>query len=159
MKVMVGGTFDMLHIGHQQLLKQAFAAAGDDGCVIIGLSSDQFAGRKQHPIRPYDIRKQELISWIADSGFSARYTIDPLHDPFGSALTLDFDVLVVSYETAPVGALINQKRKEAGKHPVKLCEVQCVLAADGKAVSTTRIYNGEINRQGEQKPDPAAPVK
>ena len=153
MKVMVGGTFDPLHIGHQLLLKRAFMTAGDDGNVIIGLSSDIFAARKQHPVRGYEVRKAELIRWIEESGFLASYEIEPLSDQFGSALTQDFDALVVSYETFPVGNLINEKRKEIGRPMVDLYQIQCVVAKDGRAVSSTRIYRGEINRYGEVEPE------
>ncbi|MDO5845469.1 MAG: phosphopantetheine adenylyltransferase [Methanocorpusculum sp.] len=153
MRVMVGGTFDPLHIGHQLLLERAFMTAGADGFVIIGLSSDVFASRKQHPVRSYEVRCRELVAWIASRKFPAAYNIEPLFDQFGSALTQDFDALVVSYETFPVGNLINQKRKEMGKRMVDLYQIQCVMAKDGRAVSSTRIYRGEINRYGETKPE------
>jgi len=150
MKVMVGGTFDPLHIGHQLLLSRAFEIAGIEGTVIIGLSSDNFAiPRKQHRVRPYEIRKSELESWIAKKGFITPYAIEELNDSFGSAISADFDALIVSYETFSVGNVINQKRKEAGLKMVDLYQIQCVLAKDGKAVSSTRIYRGEINRYGE----------
>ncbi len=153
MKVMVGGTFDPLHIGHQLLLRRAFMTAGDGGFVIIGLSSDDFAGRKQHPVRSYEIRKKELEDWIVENRFPAKYSIEPLYDQFGSALTVDFDALIVSYETFPVGNIINQKRKEAKRSMVDLYQTQCVLAKDGRAVSSTRIYRGEVNRFGELEPE------
>ena len=71
-------------------------------------------------------------------------------------LTLDFDVLAVSYETYQTGELINEKRKTAGKKEVALSVVNCVTADDGKEVSTTRIYHGEIDRFGktEEKKKP-----
>jgi len=151
MKVMVGGTFDLLHIGHQALLKCAFETAGTDGSVRIGLSSDEFAARKDHPVQSYDTRRKELSTWIAKSGFTTPYIIEPLHDPFGSACREDFDVLVVSYETSAGGKLINQKREEAGLKPVMLQEVACVCADDGKPVSSTRIHQGIINKLGEKE--------
>ncbi len=150
---MVGGTFDPLHIGHQLLLERTFQTAGKDGFVIIGLSSDVFASRKQHPVRSYAVRERELREWIAAKGFGTPYDIEPLFDQFGSALTQDFDALVVSYETFPVGNLINQKRKEMGMRMVDLYQIQCVMARDGRAVSSTRIYRGEINRYGEPEPE------
>lgn len=153
MKVMVGGTFDPLHIGHQLLLKRAFETAGFGGHVVLGLSADPFAARKQHPVRTYEVRFAELTEWIESQKFSATYEIEPLYDRFGSALTQNFDALVVSYETFPVGNEINKLRKEAGRPMVDLYQIQCVLAEDGKAVSSTRIYRGEINRFGEPVPE------
>ena len=149
MKVMVGGTFDPLHIGHQLLLTRAFMTAGAGGHVVIGLSSDSFASRKLHPVRSYDVRFAELTKWIESKHFEATYEIEILFDQFGSALTQDFDALVVSQETFPVGNLINAKRREMGKNMVDLYQIQCVMAKDGKVVSSTRIYRGEINRYGE----------
>ncbi|MDO5844709.1 MAG: phosphopantetheine adenylyltransferase [Methanocorpusculum sp.] len=150
MKVMVGGTFDPLHIGHQLLLTRAFMTAGEGGHVVIGLSSDEFAAvRKEHPVRSYSVRFEELTKWIESKKFSAAYDIEPLFDKYGSALTQDFDALVVSYETFPVGNQINEKRKEMGRPMVDLYQISCVLAEDGKAVSSTRIYRKEIKSYGK----------
>jgi pantetheine-phosphate adenylyltransferase len=153
MRVMVGGTFDPLHIGHQLLLRRAFETAGAGGHVVLGLSADQFAARKQHPVRPYAVRFAELTAWVDAGNFPATYEIEPLYDRFGSALSQDFDALVVSYETFPVGGEINRLRKERGHAMVDLYQIQCVLAEDGKAVSSTRIYRGEINRYGKPVPE------
>lgn len=153
MRVMVGGTFDPLHIGHQVLLTRAFMTAGIGGHVVIGLSSDEFASGKVHPVRSYEIRLNELVDWIESKNFKADYEIEPLFDRFGTALTQEFDALVVSYETFPVGNLINEKRKAAGKKMVDLYQISCVLADDGRAVSSTRIYRKEINRYGKPIPD------
>jgi pantetheine-phosphate adenylyltransferase len=149
MKVMIGGTFDPLHIGHQLLLRRAFTAAGNNGHVVIGLSADSFAVKKRHPVRSYKVRFAELITWIESQNFESMYEVEPLYDQYGSALIQDFDALIVSCETFQVGNEINRKRKEMGKEMVDLYQIQCVLAEDGKAVSSTRIYRGEINRYGE----------
>ena len=152
MRVIVAGTFDLLHIGHRKLLERAFTLAGSNGTVLIGLTTDAFASRKEHTVRPYELRKQDLVSWIAKSGFDAACLIEPLSDPFGPALTADFDALVVSYETYPAGNLINEKRRAAGLKEVELHTIPCVFAEDGQAVSSTRIYRGEITRTGALVP-------
>jgi pantetheine-phosphate adenylyltransferase len=43
---------------------------------------------------------------------------------------------------------INTKRAERGNKKVDLHQVSCVLADDGRWISSTRIYRGEIDRHG-----------
>jgi pantetheine-phosphate adenylyltransferase len=148
MKVMVGGTFDPLHDGHKKLLTRSFGIAGKEGLVIIGLTTDDFAGRKIHPVRSFEERKQDLEDFITESKFPASWYIESLSDRFGSALSVDFDALVVSEETLPVGIEINELRKKQGKKKVDLHQISCVLADDGRWISSTRIYRGEIDRHG-----------
>jgi pantetheine-phosphate adenylyltransferase len=145
---MVGGTFDPLHDGHKKLLYRSFTLAGEGGTVIIGLTTDDFAGKKSHSITPYAKRRELLVAYITASHFAADWIIEPLSDRYGSSLDADFDALVVSEETLPVALEINTKRAERGKKKVDLHQVSCVLADDGRWISSTRIYRGEIDRHG-----------
>jgi pantetheine-phosphate adenylyltransferase len=148
MKVMVGGTFDPLHAGHRKLLTRSFELAGAGGCVVIGLTTDEFAGRKAHPVRPFGERKGGLERFIREKRFAAEYRIEPLADRLGPAPDEDFDALVVSEETLPVGMEINRLRQERGRRKVDLHQISCVLADDGRWISSTRIYRGEIDPEG-----------
>jgi pantetheine-phosphate adenylyltransferase len=148
MKVMVGGTFDPLHDGHKRLLERSFALAGHDGQVAIGLTTDSFASRKTHPIRPFDTRKKDLVDYISSQHFPANWVVEPLIDRFGSALDADFDAIVVSEETLPVAVEINKLRRDRGKRKVDIHQITCVLAEDGHWISSTRIYRGEIDVHG-----------
>jgi pantetheine-phosphate adenylyltransferase len=148
MKVMVGGTFDPLHDGHKKLLERSFEIAGRNGFVTVGVTADGFANRKAHPIRPFEIRKSELVEFLNSAGYSGRYEVEVLNDRFGSALESDFDALVVSEETFKTGVEINEIRKEKGQKKVDLHQITCVLADDGKWISSTRIWNGEIDNKG-----------
>ncbi len=148
MKIMVGGTFSPLHDGHKKLISRSFELAGRNGCVIVGLSTDVFAGVKNHPIAPYEKRKERLTTFIRDSGYSAPWTIIPLEDQYGATLDTDFDALVVSEETFPVSLEINRLRKERGRKKVDIHQITCVLADDGKWISSTRIHRGEIDGHG-----------
>ena len=145
---MVGGTFDPLHDGHRSLLSRSFALAGRDGEVVIGLTTDQFASRKLHQIRPFDFRKKELIDFITNQNFTARWIIEPLNDQYGSALDADFDAIVVSEDTLPVAMEINGLRRERGRKKVDIHQITCVLAEDGRWISSTRIWRGEIDVHG-----------
>lgn len=148
MKVMVGGTFDPLHDGHRRLISRSFEIAGHAGHVTIGLTSDAFAGRKVHPVRPFEARKEELLEYIREERFAAPYTVIELHDRFGTTLCDDFDAIVVSEETLPVAHEINQLRKQHGLKKVDIHQITCVLAEDGRWISSTRIYRGEIDEHG-----------
>jgi len=145
---MVGGTFDPFHDGHKRLITRSFELAGPGGTVIIGLSSDEFASRKVHPVRPFPERKRALEDFIRSKGFLAAYSIEKLNDKYGSALDADFDALVVSEETLPVAREINDIRRSRGQSKVDIHQITCVLAEDGKWISSTRIYRGEIDEHG-----------
>jgi pantetheine-phosphate adenylyltransferase len=148
MKVMVGGTFDPLHDGHKRLITRAFELAGEKGSVTIGLTTDQFARRKCHPVKEYSARKASLENYIRESGFSAHYRVEPLNDRYGSAVSENFDALVVSEETLPIAREINILRNEKGKRKVDIHQITCVLADDDRWISSTRIYRGEIDAHG-----------
>jgi pantetheine-phosphate adenylyltransferase len=86
--------------------------------------------------------------FICEGGFTASWTIEPLSDRYGPAVEADFDALVVSEETLPVGMEINVLRRKKGKRKVDIHQIACVLAEDGRWISSTRIYRGEIDSQG-----------
>jgi pantetheine-phosphate adenylyltransferase len=148
MKVMVGGTFDPLHDGHKSLLSRAFDIAGNEGYVVIGLTTDAFARRKAHPIRPYAERNSDLELFITGKKYRTQWAVEPLNDRYGSAVDADFDALIVSEETLPVAVEINKLRREKGKKKVDIHQMSCVLAEDGRWISSTRIYRGEIDVHG-----------
>jgi pantetheine-phosphate adenylyltransferase len=148
MKLMVGGTFDPLHDGHKRLISRTFDLAGKGGQVVIGLTTDTFASAKMHPIRPYAVRERELAAYLEESGFIAHWEIETLNDRFGSALDADFDAIVVSEETLPVAVEINRLRREKKKKKVDIHQITCVLAEDGRWISSTRIWRGEIDIHG-----------
>jgi len=145
---MVGGTFDPIHDGHKALLSRSFELAGRDGHVVIGLTTDTFASRKTHPIRPFEERRRELERFITGKQFRATWLIEPLNDRYGSATDADFDAIIVSEETLPVAVEINKLRRGHGKKKVDIHQISCVLAEDGRWISSTRIYRGEIDIHG-----------
>jgi len=145
---MVGGTFDPLHDGHKRLLNRSFEIAGSGGQVVIGLTSDSFASHKLHPIRPFRERKRDLEQYLSNSISSTPWSIEPLNDRYGSAIDTDFDALIVSEETLKVGVEINKIRSSKGRKKVDIHQISCVLAEDGRWISSTRIYLGEIDVHG-----------
>ncbi len=144
--VIVGGTFDTIHRGHDALLDATFGA-GDE--VIIGLTSDEFAASCGKKAQSYDVRKRALAEHIELRHPARRYVIQKLDAEFGDmALDAKVGVLVASTETAPKADALNAKRQSLGVDPVKVVEVPMVLADDGSRISSTRIHAGRIDPAG-----------
>ena len=145
--VAMGGTFDVIHSGHMELLNKAFSISSK---VIIGLSSDQLATKKgKNLVNDYSKRLSLLKSVIEKNFPNISYEISKLENDFGPAVIEgSVKALVVSEETSNKGLLLNDLRAEKNLPPVKIVVVPMVLAEDGKAISTTRIKNFEIDDSG-----------
>ena len=142
--VAVGGTFDHFHRGHEKLLNKAFEI-GD--YIMVGVTSNEFGGRKGN-IEPCSKRMSELEEFLQK--FDSRYTVKRLEEPYGPTIhDPQIDAIVVSRETEPVAHKINEIRYEKGINPLKIFVIDWVLAEDGKPISSTRIRNGEIDRNGK----------
>ena len=144
-KVVIGGTFDILHKGHKALLRRAFGL----GEVEIGLTSDKMARAiRNRKIKNFEERKKELENFIIKE-FKVEPKITEIEDKFGFTLNKDFDYIVVSPETYKTALEINRERKREKKKPIKIVKIDFVLAEDGKPISAERIVKGEINREGK----------
>jgi pantetheine-phosphate adenylyltransferase len=147
-KVAVGGTFDELHKGHKTLLDKAFEV-GDK--VFIGLSSDEFVSKmgKPHETASYTERRKELAAYLKELSWNGRAEIVSLNDPFGLTISgKGLEALVVSKETQKTAEKINEKRQSAELAPLVIVAVNMVPAENNSPISTTRIRNGEIDRNG-----------
>ena len=160
LKVVLGGTFEFLHAGHLAMIREAFSLIVKEGhgcgIVHIGLTSDEMAGKKSHAVSSYSQRKEALEKCIHEilrenSLPEDSFMISGLNDPFGPAATDDYDYIVVSPETKKGAELINRMRAEKKLRPLTIREVPFVPAEDGIPISSTRIFYGEIDRDGRLK--------
>jgi len=152
--VALGGTFDFLHKGHRQLLSKAFSNSDK---VIIGVTSDKLVRkmRKSHPVQPYKTRVRELEKFLQAKGRDRRARITRLQEPFGPPKTdPKVEALIVTSNTIESGKQLNKLRKRKNLPELVLVQTRFTRAQDNKIVSSTRIRNGEIDREGRlmQKP-------
>ena len=145
--VAMGGTFDVVHIGHMALLDKAFSISSK---VIIGLSSDQLAEKRGKNLTNDYPKRLSLLKSVIEKNFpNSSYEISKLENDFGPAVIEgSVKALVVSEETGDKGIRLNELRAERNLSPVMIVVVPMVLAKDGKAISTTRIKNFEIDDSG-----------
>lgn len=143
-----GGTFDLLHRGHLELLRQAFAMSD---FVIVGLTGDDFAVRLgKTPFHNYLVRFQNLLGLIQENFPDAKFQISRLDDHFGPAVLKEgVDALIVSEETRKQGLLLNRIRREKKLPEVEIVVVPMVLAWDGRRISSTRMRNSEVDFDGK----------
>ncbi|MCZ7383221.1 MAG: phosphopantetheine adenylyltransferase [Candidatus Methanoperedens sp.] len=144
-RVAVGGTFDPLHDGHKALLMKAVELSRN-GELLVGLTSDSLARNKVHEVADYKARYNEVLRFIKMQGIAP--VIVRLDDPYGPTIRDDFDFLVVSPETHPIGLKINKIRGEKKLGQIEIVLVDYVLADDGLPISSTRIKRGEIDEHG-----------
>ncbi|MFQ5762878.1 MAG: phosphopantetheine adenylyltransferase [Candidatus Bathyarchaeia archaeon] len=144
----LGGTFDRFHRGHEHLLEAAFTRRRR---VAIGLTSDFLVARlKKHPsVEPYAKRKNALEDYLREKGYAERARVVKIHTPYGVAPYLaDLDLIVVTENTVKRAVEINVIRKDSEYGELDVVCVETILAEDGKPISSTRIRNGEIDRDG-----------
>ena len=145
MRVGLGGTFNVIHKGHELLFETAFTV-GDS--VEAGLTSDEFAKSiKSVPVSPYVIRKKALAKFLERYG--KPFDIVMISDMKGTAATSEtLDALVVSPETQGQAEEINELRRRNGLKPLKVFRIKEVRADDTRVISSSRILRGEIDKDG-----------
>tara|TARA_B110000014_G_scaffold262376_1_gene256204 strand:+ start:109 stop:570 length:462 start_codon:yes stop_codon:yes gene_type:complete len=145
--VALGGTFDIIHVGHMALLDKGFSISKK---VIIGLTSDELAKKKgKKLLNDFQTRYSKLEYLLHEKFPNYVFEIEKLDNDFGpAAIEGSVDALVVSEETSSKGETLNKLRLEQNQSPVTIVVVPMILAKDGDRISTTRIRNSEIDAQG-----------
>jgi pantetheine-phosphate adenylyltransferase len=142
-----GGTFDLLHKGHKNLLEKAFESANK---VLIGITSDEYikSFKNKVEIQDFDTRKEAVKDYL--KLIKAKSQIVPINNAYEPNLEFskDYDSILATPNTKKIIFEINKKRKQNGVAELKIISVPMVLAQDGLEISSTRIRNGEIDRNG-----------
>jgi pantetheine-phosphate adenylyltransferase len=146
--VAVGGTFDRFHRGHEAILGAAFEVGER---VLIGVTSDAMARGKGglERVERLGARKRAVEAFLRGRGLGHRADVMVLDEPAGPTATDPaIEAIVVSPETEPTARAINAERVRRGLPPMRVVTIEFVLADDEVRISSTRIRDGEIDREG-----------
>lgn len=150
--VVLGGTFDRLHVGHEALLNTAFHVGRRVG---IGLTTTAFLRGRSKPraelIASYPARRRALTAWLRRHHSDRAWWIAPLDDGFGRSVEPGVSALVVSSDTLEGARAVNRERRRRGLPPVAVVAVPLVLADDLQPVSSRRVRARIINRRGRRR--------
>lgn len=144
----VGGTFDLLHNGHKKLLTRAFKEAEH---VTIGLSLPVLYTNKplSSKIQDYATRKKSLRDYLKTQSWDMRSTIVPLTDFYGTTLVdSNLEAIFITLETQRNAERINIKRLEKNLPLLEIIPVEYALGEDREIISSQRIREGLIARDG-----------
>jgi pantetheine-phosphate adenylyltransferase len=144
--VILGGTFDRFHVGHEAFLDKAFKSAKK---VLIGLTTSNMLKKIvfQNSIWPFERRKKLVEEFTKKYGKD--FLIFPIEDIFGPSIEReDLDAIVATEETRHTCERINHIRKRKGLKPLGIINVPYVYSDDCRIISSSRIRKKEIDRQG-----------
>ena len=144
--LVIGGTFDYIHVGHRVMLDCAF---GISSKVTIGLSSDALVKTMGKATDHNYIQRLENLKQFLNRKYRLmKYEIVELDDRYGPALHPKSDAIVVSEGTEKFADECNIIRAALGYPSLFKVVVPYVLAEDKGPISSTRIRKGEIDAKG-----------
>jgi len=146
--IVCGGTFDLLHKGHKSFIKDILNLSDK---VLLGITSNSYIKSfKNADTQSFEVRKNAVITFLDSHGASSRVETVSINQAYEPLLTSEFSpgAIAVTYQTEKTAIEINEKRKELGLSPLEIEVIEMEKAQDGEYISSTRIRNGEINRDG-----------
>lgn len=146
--LVIGGTFDHFHAGHEALLACAFSHGKH---VLLGLTEQEMSTTKAYGtfILPYAQRKREIEECAARLGKLDDIEIIPINNVFGTTLDdIRLEAIVVTPHTQHGADVINRERKQRGMSQLVVHVCDLVMDDEGSVLSSTRIRSGLVNRNG-----------
>jgi len=147
--VVLGGTFDRFHLGHQALINQAFEIGKK---ITIGIATEEIYKDKflSETVESFAVRKKSVEKYIKKYLVHGRGIDIISFSEFtgGADKKNNIDAIIVSKETYPNALKINRLREKNKLPLLKIIIINDVLADDGELISSERIRAGEIDREG-----------
>jgi cytidyltransferase-like protein len=147
--VVCGGTFDLFHAGHKSFIKDVLASSEK---VLLGITDDGYIQNFKNNlgVEDFQTRKFAVERFLSSIGASDRIQIVGINNAYEPYLetSTNYEAIVVTEQTKQAALDINAKRSQNGAPQLEVVVSLMKEASDGGIISSTRIRNGEINRDG-----------
>lgn len=166
-RVVLGGTFDRLHLGHKILLGEGCLFAEEN--LTVGVTTGEMNLKKSLPelIQSTPVRIDSVVQFIETVKPQIGHRVVPITDMFGPTITdPDLQCIVVSDETKKGGDIVNQERQKKGYstlnvHVIDLVQDQCRGQFEEAKISSSslrkRLLGTLINPVKPNKNIPSTP--
>ncbi len=138
--VIIGGTFDALHIGHKEYIKFAFQSASK---VFIMLTDDNYAsGKKSYKVKSCEERNYKLVDFIKEQKFSIEYYINKIksdNEIIDFCLTHKINMGITSPEYRTLIKKINLIKLQQKLSPLTIKIKQRAKTIAGFDINSTHI--------------------
>jgi uncharacterized protein (UPF0218 family)/phosphopantetheine adenylyltransferase len=144
--VVVAGTFDHFHAGHEHLLKTAFSYSNYVSCGIYQNSQKKILSSQ---IQDFSSRQHQIKNFLKKNHLLKKTEIFPLFDIYGPTLKkTSIQAIIATDESFPGVQKINQKRKIFCLKPLPYILSNLIYTTDQRRLSSTLIRLGQTNPQG-----------
>ena len=147
--VVSGGTFDYLHKGHKDFLRYQLALSKK---VLIGLTTNAYAKQKGNVnIEPFDARKKALLEFLKHEDALEIVEIEAIDSVYIPSVWEQYtiDAIVVTADSKNGAETINNRREKEGLQKLPIVAYTLILASDHLPISSSRIREGQIDREGK----------
>ena len=143
---LIGGTFDRFHKGHLHLISKSLESCNE---LEVWITSDNLAMKKDPRVQKWGDRLQGVKDSLDEESLS-RVSFGKLEDSYGPAPTHEAARAIFSTEdTRKNCEEINELRINNGLEPLEIVTLDLQDAWDGMPISSSRIRNGVIDREGK----------
>ncbi len=146
--LVLGGTFDHFHAGHENFLRTAFSLSGH---VLLGLTLPEMNKGKSFPeiILPYEERKKEIETFVRSLHRLTDLEIIPIGDVYGTTLeNKKLEAILVTPHSLSGAEQINLARKQKSLPSLEINVCELLSDQTGEVLCSTRIREGLVNRSG-----------
>uniref|UniRef100_A0A1I8P5V1 Bifunctional coenzyme A synthase n=1 Tax=Stomoxys calcitrans TaxID=35570 RepID=A0A1I8P5V1_STOCA len=157
--VVLGGTFDRIHLGHKIFLSQAVIRACSR--LVVGVTTSKLTRSKtlHELILPVEQRIENVRLFLNEIDSTLHYEVVPIDDPFGPTKSdPNMDMIVVSAETLKGGEKVNELRRQNNLKPLDIFCIDLVEASDSSGPKESKVSssNTRIDLLGSRlrKPEP-----